>query len=45
MVENLFFLLGAISIFLYGLKILSEGISQVAGDKIKQIGDDKYEVL
>ncbi len=37
LVENLFFLLGAISIFLYGLKILSEGISQVAGGKISSL--------
>ena len=37
LVENLFFLLGAISIFLYGLKMLSDGVSQIASDKIKGI--------
>ncbi|MBR3863685.1 MAG: Na/Pi cotransporter family protein [Clostridia bacterium] len=37
LVENFFFLLGAISIFLYGLKILSEGISQVVGGKISAL--------
>ena len=37
LLEDLFLISGAIALFLYGLKILSNGISEVAGEKMKRI--------
>lgn len=35
--ENIFLLLGAIALFLYGLKILADGVSDLAGAKLTKI--------
>jgi len=35
LLENIFLLLGAVALFLYSLKLLGEGVSEIAGEKMK----------
>ena len=37
MLENVFLLLGAVALFLYSLKMISDGISEIAGERIKGV--------
>ena len=37
MLENVFLLLGAVALFLYSLKLLSEGVGEIAGERIKGV--------
>ena len=37
MLENVFLLLGAVALFLYSLKLISDGISEIAGERIKGV--------
>ena len=36
-ITNLLFILGSLGVFLFGMKILSQGIQQAAGDKMRKI--------
>ncbi len=37
MLENIFLLLGAVALFLYSLKLLAEGVSEIAGERMKSL--------
>ena len=37
MLENIFLLLGAVALFLYSLKLLAEGVSEFAGERMKSL--------